>query len=195
MGGIAEPLDAALAHRLLPDFSVLGCPNCWRTSVYVPHLASFRQRGHCRRMPRVWFLISVKRVETLPGGRVWFVCGSEHIGVFPPCSPVFSPPSVLPPRTNVRDSLPPPPGLPGPLQGAATLGGPPLTSDHHVLAQHPPLAWKVLPCLRMSLRERVPRGGERGQQPDQAEEHRVRTPETLIHRKETPKRSDDCSQQ
>lgn len=84
--------------------------------MYVPHLASSWQWGLCRRMSQVRFLISVKQVETLLGGRVWFVCESEHIGVHTPCSPIFSPPSVMPSRTNVRDSLPPPPGLPGPCR-------------------------------------------------------------------------------
>lgn len=63
----------ALADGLLPDFSVLRCPDCWRTSMYVPHLASSWQWGLCRRMSQVWFLISVKQVETLLGDRVWFV--------------------------------------------------------------------------------------------------------------------------
>lgn len=115
MGRTGSP-GWGLADRLLPDFSVLGRPHCWWTFVYVPHLGSSWQRGHCRWPSQVWFLISVKQVETLPCVHVWFVCAGEHIGVCMPCFPVFSPPSDMPFRTNVRDSLPLPPRLPGPLQ-------------------------------------------------------------------------------
>lgn len=106
----------ALADLPPPDSSVLRCPKYWRTSVYSPHLGSSQQRGNCRRMSQVCFLISVKQFEALLCSHVRFACESEHIGACVPCFPLFSPPSDMPFETNVRNSLPPPPCLPGPLQ-------------------------------------------------------------------------------
>lgn len=84
--------------------------------MHFPHLGSSQQRGNRTGVSRVWFLISVKQLETLLCVHVRFVCESEHVCACMPCFPSVSPPSDKPFETNVRDSLPPPPCLPGPLQ-------------------------------------------------------------------------------